>query len=157
MCDGKFGTETPFYPSTSTFSNALLRAGGGVPGIETRLRTGRSGVQILVGERDCALLQKSRSSLGPTQLPVQWVPVPFPDVKGPEHKVNHSFSSSSRAEVEWNFTSTFLVCLRIVERECFTFTLARKLSFKYCSILIFIFTVPFWKKIWETFFQVLDA
>jgi hypothetical protein len=53
----------------------------------TRLRAGRSGLRIPV---DFLLFKTSRQSLGPTQLPMRWVGLHFPSVKGPGREVGHS-------------------------------------------------------------------
>jgi hypothetical protein len=47
----------------------------------------------------------SRSALGPTQPPVQWVPEAlFPGVKRPGRKADHSPPSSDEVKNEWHYT-----------------------------------------------------
>jgi hypothetical protein len=45
----------------------------------------------------------------------------FLGVKRPGCEVNQSPSSSAEVKIEWNYTSTVLICLHSVDRETFTF------------------------------------
>ena len=58
-----------------------FRISGSVVGIVTRLPAGRSGVRILAVQGIFLSSKTCRPSLGPTYLPLQWVPVSFPGSK----------------------------------------------------------------------------
>jgi hypothetical protein len=61
----------------------------------------RAGAGILL----CATT--SRSALGPTQPPIQWVPAAlFLGVKRPERETDHSPLSSAEVKHAWSYTST---------------------------------------------------
>jgi hypothetical protein len=49
----------------------------------------------------------SRTALGPTQLPIQWVPgVLCREVKRPGSEADHSSPSSAEVKNAWSYTST---------------------------------------------------
>jgi hypothetical protein len=58
------------------------------------------------------LFTASRSALGPTQPPLQWVPEALsPEVKQPGREADHSPPSSAEGKNAWRYTSTLLVFL----------------------------------------------
>lgn len=63
----------------------------------------------------------SRSAVGTTHFPIQWVPGFFPGVNRPGREVNHSPPSSDDVRNKWSCTSTALICLNDVYRENFAF------------------------------------
>jgi hypothetical protein len=49
----------------------------------------------------------SRSALGPTQPPIQWVPGALSqEVKQPGHEADHTLPSSTKVNNMWRYTST---------------------------------------------------
>jgi hypothetical protein len=102
-----------------------------VVGIVTRLRTGRSGVQILTVTRFFFSPNTSISVLEPTQPPIQWV---FSVVKRRGHKVNHSPPSSAEVKNEWSYTSRPPICHHGVDKETYV------LTYFYCLPTIFCIT-----------------
>jgi hypothetical protein len=53
------------------------------------------------------LTTASRTALGPTQLPIQWVPGALSlGVKRPGREADHSPPSSAELKTEWSYTST---------------------------------------------------
>jgi hypothetical protein len=68
----------------------------------------------------------SRTALGPTQPPIQWVRGSFRGVKRPGREADHSFPSSSEAKNAWSSTSTsqyvFMAWCLVKKRDKFTFT-----------------------------------
>lgn len=50
----------------------------------------------------CLLNAETGRIMGPTLLPVLWVPSLFPEVKRPECEVDHSPSSSTEVKNAWN-------------------------------------------------------
>ena len=74
-CMWELGVRLGCLPMTRRHLGMItwsLGGPGSVFGIATGKGAGRSGYRIPVGGRDIPHL--SRPSLGPTQLPVQWVP-----------------------------------------------------------------------------------
>jgi hypothetical protein len=70
------------------------------------LRTGRSEFDSLQGQ-GIFLATASRSALGSTQPPIQWVPGTLsPGVKRPGPETDHSRPSSPEVKNAWNYTST---------------------------------------------------
>jgi hypothetical protein len=55
----------------------LIRSLDSLVKMAIRLQAGRSGVRFPVRERNFSFLEKSKRTLGPTQLPSHWVPVFF--------------------------------------------------------------------------------
>jgi hypothetical protein len=72
-------------------------------------------------------------ALEPTQPAVQQVPEFFLRIKGPGHEVDHLPPSSAEVKNEWSCTSTPPICLYVVERNNFVFTL---LTFIYLYIYV---------------------
>jgi len=67
------------------------------------LRAGWSGDRIPVGARFSSPVQ---TGLGPTQPPVQWVPVLYRGKERPGHDADPSPPSSAVVKKEWSYTST---------------------------------------------------
>jgi hypothetical protein len=68
----------------------------------------------------------SRTALGPTQPPIQWVPGAFSlDIKRPGREADHSPPSSAKVKKVWSYTSTLPISLHDVglvkHRDNFTF------------------------------------
>jgi hypothetical protein len=61
-----------------------------------------------------------RPALGPTQPPIQWVPVFLPRVKRLGREVNYSPSSSAEVKNGWSYASLALICIHGVGKENFT-------------------------------------
>jgi hypothetical protein len=69
----------------------------------------------------------SRTALGPTQPPIQWVPgVLSVGVKRPGREADHSPPSSAEVKNAWRYTSTpqyvFMMWCLVKHRDNFTFT-----------------------------------
>jgi hypothetical protein len=69
----------------------------------------------------------SRTALGPTQPPIQWVPgVPSLEVKRPGREADHSPTSSAEVKNAWSYTSTplyvFMAWCLVKHRDNCTFT-----------------------------------
>jgi hypothetical protein len=69
----------------------------------------------------------SRTALGPTQPPTQWVPGAFSlGVKRPGREADHSPPSSAEVKNAWSYTSApqyaFMALWLVKHRENFTFT-----------------------------------
>jgi hypothetical protein len=69
----------------------------------------------------------SRTALGPTQPPIQWVPRALSlGVKRPGHESDHSPPSSAEVKNVWSYTSTpqytFMAWCFVQHRDNFTFT-----------------------------------
>jgi hypothetical protein len=84
---------------------ALRRCGMHDPGFESRRR------------RQIIFSKPARRTAGPTQPPVQWIPVFFPGVKRPWREVNHSLPSGAKVENEWSRTSAPPMWLYGVHKE----------------------------------------
>jgi len=70
----------------------------------------------------------SRSVLGPTQLPIQWVPGSLSlEVKWPGHEADHSPPSSAEIKNVWSYTSIppyiLMTWCLVKHRDNFTFYL----------------------------------
>jgi hypothetical protein len=77
----------------------------------------------------------SRPALGPTQLPIQWVPgVLSLGVKRPRREADHSLPSSAEVKNAWSYTSTpqyvLMAWCLVKHRDNFTFTLPLYLESK---------------------------
>jgi hypothetical protein len=76
----------------------------------------------------------SRPALGPTKLPIQWVPGDLSlREKWPGYEADHSPPSSAKVKNAWSYTSTpqyaFMAwCSVKKHRDNFTFTFKAKLS-----------------------------
>jgi hypothetical protein len=69
----------------------------------------------------------SRTALGPTQLPIKWVPGALSlGINRPGHEANHSLPSSAEVKNSWSYTSTpqyvFIAWFLVKHRDTFTFT-----------------------------------
>jgi hypothetical protein len=61
------------------------------------------GVRVLVGSRIFLFSTSSRPSLGPTQLPIQWVPGTLSSwIKRPEHEADHSPPTCAEVKETWS-------------------------------------------------------
>jgi hypothetical protein len=61
------------------------------------------------------LFTASRTALGPTQPPIQWVPgAPSLGVKRQRREADHSPPSSAQVRNEWSYTSTPAIRLHVV-------------------------------------------
>ena len=86
------------------------------------------------GSKD--FFKASKSALGPTQPPAQWVPRYLSmGVKQQGHEADQSLPSWAKAEDEWSYTSFPPICLHGMHRDNFTFTLTLMLYYKLCIIL----------------------
>jgi hypothetical protein len=88
----------------------------GVLGFDSRLRLG-----IFL------FTTASRTALGPTQAPIQWVPWALSlGVKRPEREADHSPPFSATVKNAWSYTSTsqyfFMARCLVKHRDNFTFT-----------------------------------
>jgi hypothetical protein len=71
------------------------------------LQPERSGVRVPAGAGNFLFITASRSALGPTQSPNQWVPVALSlGVKRPGREADHSPQSSAEVKNAWRYTST---------------------------------------------------
>ena len=113
------------WPLPYTFLSSLLFIINGrysAVGIVTRLRAGRSRVQILAVDKECMSLPgMSIPALGPTQPPLQWVTGFFPGVEQPGLFVDNSVPFSAEVKNDWSCTSTPPICLCGVDKDNFTF------------------------------------
>jgi hypothetical protein len=91
----------------------------GVGGIATRLRSQRSGVRIPVGLRN--FCKTPRLAVGPTQLPIQWIPGLFPSVKRLGREVTRSPPCSAKVTNAWHHSCTAPIPLNGVGSGNFTF------------------------------------
>jgi hypothetical protein len=69
--------------------------------------------------------------MGPRQLPIPWVPGPFPGVKRPERDVDHSPPSRAQIKTVWSYTSAHPIRLHDVNRNNITDT-----YFLYCDTAV---------------------
>jgi hypothetical protein len=69
----------------------------------------------------------SRTALGPTQPPIQWIPGVFPGVKQLGREADHSPPTSAGVKNAWNYTFTsqytFMAWCLVKHRDNFTFYL----------------------------------
>ena len=79
------------------------------------------GFDCQFGQEIFLFCRTSKSAVGTTQPPIQWVPGFFSGVKRPGRQVNHSPPSSDDVKSKWSCTSTILICLNGVDGENFTF------------------------------------
>jgi hypothetical protein len=82
--------------------SVVARLWAGWSSVVARLWAGWSKVQFPPVARDfCAKM--SRLTLGPTQLPIQWVPpILCPEIKQPGHEDDHTPSSSANINNVWS-------------------------------------------------------
>jgi hypothetical protein len=73
--------------------------------------------------------KKSIPTLGPTQLPIQWIPSSVREVNRPGSKLDILPPSSAEVMNEWSHTSTHFICLHGVQRDSFNFT-----NHSFCSL-----------------------
>jgi hypothetical protein len=110
---------------TSTY---ILSWGGGrrdsVVGTVTRLRVGHTGFESWRRQEILRFFRSSRPAVGPTQPPVQWVPVFLGIVTRPGRDVDRSPPTSSEVKNEWNYTTIPPTCLPGAGRGISTFFLA---------------------------------
>jgi hypothetical protein len=99
--------------SQATVSGTLwicffLTIGGGISQWHsTGLRSGWSGVRFPVGTGNFLFTTASRSTLGPTQPPIEWVTGDrFLRVKRLGHEADHSPPSSAGIRNTWGYTYT---------------------------------------------------
>jgi len=57
----------------------------------------------------------------------------FPGGKAAGHEVDHLTPSTDEVKNEWNYTSSPPVCLHVVDRNNFTFSLLPCTFYKFCS------------------------
>jgi hypothetical protein len=75
----------------------------GCTGSPVRLQAGRPEFESRHGQRDFLFATAYRSSLGPTEVPIQWVPgVLSPRVKRPVPKADHSPPFSAEIKNVWS-------------------------------------------------------
>jgi hypothetical protein len=79
----------------------------------------------------------SRMALGPTQLPIPWVPAALSlEVKRPRREADHSPPSSSEVQNVWSYTSTpqyFMAWCIVKHRDNFIFTVQTLSYFKFTN------------------------
>jgi hypothetical protein len=76
------------------------------------LRAGRSGFDFRRELGIFLFTTVSRTGLGPTQPPIQWVPRALSlGVKRPGREADHSPPSSAEVKNAWSYTSIPLICL----------------------------------------------
>jgi hypothetical protein len=76
-------------------------------GYSARLRARWSGVRVPEGLGIFILTTASRPALGPTQLPIQWVPGALPlGIKLLGRQTDHSPPSSAEVKNSWSYIST---------------------------------------------------
>jgi hypothetical protein len=63
-------------------------------------------VQIPIIQELLFFYKTSKTTLGPTQLPIQWLPEFFPTVKLPGHEINHSLLSHAKVGNGWSYRPT---------------------------------------------------
>lgn len=86
--------------------------------IVTKLWTGRSGVQFLVGRRDFPVLQNKQTSCGAHRNSHSvGTRVISTGVKQPGCEIDHSHLSSTKVRNEWCYTSAPPTCLHGMERD----------------------------------------
>jgi hypothetical protein len=84
----------------------MYREQGSSVSIVTRLWTGRPGFDCRQAGILFLFTTASRPALGPTQPPIQWVPVILSTrVKGPGREADHSPPSSAEVKNAWSYTS----------------------------------------------------
>jgi hypothetical protein len=74
--------------------------------IETRLRTGRSGIRARQRQEVFLFSNEFRTALGPMQPPIQSVPEFFPEEERPGRDVDQSPPSSAEVKNEWSYTAS---------------------------------------------------
>jgi hypothetical protein len=94
----------------------------------TRLRAGRPGFDSRYGRDFILFAMESRSALGPTRPPIQWVQnAPSLWIKRPGCKADHSRPSRAEVKNGWSYTSippyVFMAWCLVKYRDNFTFTL----------------------------------
>jgi hypothetical protein len=104
-----------------------------------------STVRFPVGAGNFLFTTASRTALGPTQPPIQWVPgALFLGVKRPGREADHSLPSSAEVKNAWNYTSipqyVFMARGLMKQRDNFTltFTLIDRLFLTYCEFQHFL-------------------
>jgi hypothetical protein len=93
-----------------------------------RLDNGGSRVQFLVRLGIFLFTTMSRTALGPSQHPMQWVPGDLSlGLKRPGREADRSPPSNAEVKNAWSYTSTpqyvFMACCLVKHRGNFTFTI----------------------------------
>jgi hypothetical protein len=109
-----------------------LESMGCLVGIVARLQTGSSPGR---GKKFFLFPKTSTPALGPTQLPVQWVPVFFscPDLKWMRHEFDIYLQSSAKVKYVWSCTSDPPICLRDMVSDNFIPLTVSIISYTGCS------------------------